>query len=153
MVEALFGQKDAGQYVVVIELKDPTKAGQDVLARQVVADFEIVDESTFLWDNKRLNEISKAAWNGELISKIRVDAKTNKLLVSLQVYKSNKSVAGANIIDAAVDTYNKATKIIGFAPFSAEVKEGWVAVQSFASKIIENFQTADLPRFFGPRLS
>src|ERR1700682_4041836 len=77
IVEALFGQKDAGQYVIVVELKDPTKAGQNVIARQVVADFEIVDETTFLWDNKRLNEISKASWNADLISKIRVDAKTN----------------------------------------------------------------------------
>lgn len=69
---------------------------------------------------------------------------TNKFVVSLQVYRSNKAVLRAGLIDVTADLYNSASKIVNFTPVSADVKEGWQELKEFITTVFQEFDQSQL---------
>jgi len=77
IVKQFFGLVHEGEYIIVLEVKG---SDDKPVARKIIGHFAVLTEQRFIWDDKKLGDISKTTWEADLTNDIKVNNDTNKFV-------------------------------------------------------------------------
>jgi hypothetical protein len=151
LVEKVFGIASDGEYIVALELLDPSKLGDDQLvARKIIAHFikkadgsVLTDLLKFVSSDPSGNKVQNASiivFSGDLASRVPVNSLTNGYSLALQLYKANSSqLTSSDLVLAVNDVINSSASALNFAPLDAGIKTIYQQMRSFGFQLYKIF--------------
>jgi len=154
LVRQIFGVQDTGEYLIALELLDPSGNGDEKLvARKIIAHFVknpqgllITDILPFLKSDpsskQMVRDASVIVFSGRLSGRVPINQSTNNYSIALQIYRSNSaSLTNTSIIDSAVDVINSASAAMKFSPITTAEKALYGQLRQFGFNIYQTFAT------------